>query len=378
MFSVENPLNNRASERSGGDLGYNGFPVSLNYFTALPDPTILHNPNVTIIFKSLSKKDSITKEKSLNEFIQLLDDNENTSVVVDELLILSWIQLYAKLAIDNSRSVRILSHQAQSRILGIVGGKAFSKYLLSSIPIWLQGLYDNDKLVSSSTYKTLLQSFQDNKERVDSKIWITFHEPIINYIVTVVTLENHKSMSDQRYTKEADSFAKYERVLNGSVMMLNKVISLINDNEIKVNKGDRELEQIEELLNLDILWDYLGSSISADTLNLPLFKSLLILIRYIFGNVSTDENNEPNVIISNLNSAKTLYKLVSKKFIKHIKLKPSTKGPNNDIIYSNVILQFWDSIVSLTSFSLLSSLQRKSLKIKKISGNWEGIRVALD
>ncbi|CUM46043.1 unnamed protein product [Debaryomyces fabryi] len=365
MFSVENPLNNRASERSGGDLGYNGFPVSLNYFTALPDPTILHNPNVTIIFKSLSKKDSITKEKSLNEFIQLLDDNENTSVVVDELLILSWIQLYAKLAIDNSRSVRILSHQAQSRILGIVGGKAFSKYLLSSIPIWLQGLYDNDKLVSSSTYKTLLQSFQDNKERVDSKIWITFHEPIINYIVTVVTLENHKSMSDQRYTKEADSFAKYERVLNGSVMMLNKVISLINDNEIKVNKGDRELEQIEELLNLDILWDYLGSSISADTLNLPLFKSLLILIRYIFGNVSTDENNEPNVIISNLNSAKTLYKLVSKKFIKHIKLKPSTKGPNNDIIYSNVILQFWDSIVSLTSFSLLSSLQRKSLKIKK-------------
>lgn len=362
MFSVENSLNDGTS---GGDLGYNGFPVSLNYFTALPDPTILHNPNITIIFKSLLKKDSITKEKSLNDFIQVLDDYDNESVVVDELLILSWIQLYAKLAIDNSRSVRILSHQTQSKLLGIVGGKAFSKYLVSSIPIWLQGLYDNDKLVSSSTYKTLLHSFQDNKERVDSKIWVTFYEPIINYIVTVVNLENHKSLSDQRYTKETDLFAKYERVLNGSVMMLNKVITLINDEEIKVNKGDKELEQIEELLNLDILWDYLGTSISTDTLNLPLFKSLLILIRYIFGIVSKDGINEPNVIIKNLNNAKALYKLVSRKFIKHIKLKPSKKGSNNDILYSNIILQFWDSMISLTGFSLLSPQQRKTLKIKK-------------
>ncbi|CUM51847.1 unnamed protein product [Debaryomyces tyrocola] len=365
MFSVENSLNSGTGGRSGGDLGYNGFPVSLNYFTALPDPTILHNPNVTIIFKSLLKKDSITKEKSLNDFIQVLDDYDNESVVVDDLLILSWIQLYAKLAIDNSRSVRILSHQTQSKLLGIVGGKAFSKYLVSSIPIWLQGLYDNDKLVSSSTYKTLLHSFQDNKERVDSKIWVTFYEPIINYIVTVVNLENHKSLSDQRYTKETDSFAKYERVLNGSVMMLNKVINLINDGEIKVNKGDKELEQIEELLNLDILWDYLGTSISADTLNLPLFKSLLILIRYIFGNVPKDGSDEPNVIIKNLNNPKALYKLVSRKFIKHVKLKPSKKGSNNDIIYSNIILQFWDSMISLTGFSLLSPQQRKALKIKK-------------
>lgn len=365
MFSVDNSLNNGASGRSGGDLGYNGFPVSLNYFTALPDPTILHNPNVTIIFKSLLKKDSITKEKSLNDLIQVLDDYDNEPVVVDELLILSWIQLYAKLAIDNSRSVRILSHQTQSKLLGIVGGKAFSKYLLSSIPIWLQGLYDNDKLVSSSTYKTLLHSFQDNKERVDSKIWVTFYEPIINYIVTVVNLENHKSLSDQRYTKETDSFAKYERVLNGSVMMLNKVITLINDGEIKVYKGDKELEQIEELLNLDILWDYLGTSISTDSLNLPLFKSLLILIRYIFGNVSTEENNEPNVIVKSLTNAKALYKLVSRKFIKHIKLKPSKKGSNNDIIYSNIILQFWDSMISLTGFSLLLPQLRKTLKIKK-------------
>ena len=83
MFSVENSLNDGTS---GGDLGYNGFPVSLNYFTALPDPTILHNPNITIIFKSLLKKDSITKEKSLNDFIQVLDDYDNESVVVDEAI----------------------------------------------------------------------------------------------------------------------------------------------------------------------------------------------------------------------------------------------------------------------------------------------------
>lgn len=364
MFSVDHSFNNDIGTTSNGDLGYNGFPVSLNYFTALPDPSSLHNPNLTIIFKSLLKKDSITKEKSLNDFILLLTDLENCKLV-DDLLILSWIQLYAKLAIDNSRSVRILSHQVHAKIFELTGGKAFSKYLMSSIPIWLQGIYDNDRLVSGSTYKTLLQSFQNNKERVDSKVWIMFSEQIINYVATVSNSETHKSLSDQRYTKEADSIAKYERVLNGSILMLTKIISLINTNEIKIKNVDNELEQIDRLLNLETLWDYLGSSISMDSLNLPLFKSLLILIRSIFGNVSTSSNNDTNIITSNLPNIKAIYKLVSKKFIKHVKLKPSKKGTNNDIIFSNVILQFWDTIISLTGFSLLIPSDKRTLKIKK-------------
>lgn len=41
---------------TSGDLGYEGFPVTLNYFTGLPDPSIIHSPTLVIIFKSLLKK----------------------------------------------------------------------------------------------------------------------------------------------------------------------------------------------------------------------------------------------------------------------------------------------------------------------------------
>ena len=83
------------ADSSGDDLGYNGFPVSLNYFSGLPDVSSLENSNLVVIFKSLMKKDSITKEKSLNDFSNIIDEE----LVKDENLIVSWLQMYPKLAI---------------------------------------------------------------------------------------------------------------------------------------------------------------------------------------------------------------------------------------------------------------------------------------
>lgn len=107
---------------AGGELGYNGFPISLNYFTALPDPNHLHDGNATIIFKSLLKKDAITKEKSLNDLVKFIDNESSGGV--EDLLIISWLQMYPKLAIDDSRNVRLLAHQVQAKLLEKVGGKA--------------------------------------------------------------------------------------------------------------------------------------------------------------------------------------------------------------------------------------------------------------
>ena len=327
---------------TSGDLGYEGFPVTLNYFTGLPDPSIIHSPTLVIIFKSLLKKDSITKERSLNDLIQALDNPEHSESFQDDLTIISWIQMYPKLAIENSRTVRALAHQVQGKFLKIVGGKAFSKYLKSSIPIWLQGLFDNDKTVSTSTMKSLMDSFQNDKSKVD-KLWLIFYDQIVNYCTTCISSETHESLSDQRYIKELDSFVKYDRILNGSIQLLIKLMSLEN-----------ETSEIERLLLQERLWDYLGSSINDDTLNLNLFKSLLALVKSIF----VTEANQPNKFIANLDDAKSLFKLVSKKFIKLVRLKSKTP-----IIYSNVILQLWDTLIVLTNFSNISN--RASLKIKK-------------
>lgn len=284
-----------------GDLGYNDFPVSLNYITALPDVSLIPNPDIVVIFKSLSKKDPKTKEKALQELLGVTD--------VEDMTIISWIQMYPKLALDNSRVVRLLCHQIQERFLSIVGGKAFSKYLKSSLPIWLMGLYDTDKSVSSTAFKTLSSTFDSEKLE---KTWMIFKEQIINLIATIINIETEETLSDKRYTNESEMTMKYNRALIGAINMLAKY----------------PLEQVN-VLNSDQVWDHMRTD------DLALLRTLLSLI------------------ISMPNEAmESLYKLISKKFFK-IKLKSS-----QPIIYSNVILQFWQSILKMTMFGIDHKLKK--------------------
>lgn len=338
------------SSLGSGDLGYDGYSVTLNYFTALPNPNIIPDAKIAVFFKSLLKKDSITKEKSLGELLEALNDKQNESSIQDDLTIISWVQSYPKLAIDNSRTVRILAHQVQSKFLQVVGGKAYSKHLKSSLPVWVLGLFDSDKVVATATYRSFLDSFQD-KERVD-KVWIIFYDQILNFIITAITLETHESLSDKRYTKEVDSLAKYERVLNGCLLMLVKIIGLFNNGTLTTTP------ELETILTSDTIWEYLGTCISDNTLNLLLFKTILVLIKTLFDS----NDNKPNKFIMSLNDSKGIYKVVSKKFIKNVKLKPSSKSASAGILYSNVIIQFWDTLSTLTEFT---SLPIESLKIKK-------------
>lgn len=341
---------------SSGDLGYNGFPVSLNYFSAIPEVTTINDPNLVIIFKSLLKKDSTTKEKSLTDLSTLINDPRNSDLFKDDIVIISWVQLYPKLALDNSRNVRTLSHKIQADFLAVVGGKSFSKYLKSSMPIWLLGLFDSDKTMASTTYKYLLESFQNDREKVE-KIWVIFQKQIITYVNTIVNSETRESLSDQRYTKEDDSYAKYERALNGGIMMITKIILVINSS----TDIDEELvSQVEALLSSESLWAYFSRSV--DTFNIPLFKSYLILIKSVF---QLADDNTPNQFTQRLSEVKSVYKFISKTFIKNVKLKPTNKSSSGAIIYSNVIIQFWDSIIALTNFSTLAEPFKKSMKIKK-------------
>lgn len=330
------------ADSSGDDLGYNGFPVSLNYFSGLPDVNSLENSNVVVIFKSLMKKDSITKEKSLAEFSKLIDEES----INDDHLIMLWLQLYPKLAIDNSRNVRILAHQIQSTILIKVGGKSFSKYLKTCLPVWLLGLYDPDKQVSNAVHKGLLESFQQDTERVNVKIWGIFKDAILNIIQTIVCQETEESLSDARYTKQEDSRAKYERILDASISILIKMLSLIDKGEISIVPSDDSCQIISQSLSLEKLWDHLGPCLDKNTMNVLLFKSLLSLLKIMYSSSANIEAAFPEL--------KNLYKLTSKKFIKHVKLSPKSSQ-----LYAPFILQFWDLLVTMTNFPSLTSLKVK-------------------
>lgn len=337
-----------------GDLGYNGFVVSLFYLIPVEVEQI-SDPNVVIALKGLTRKNSVTKEKRLAEFLRMLCDN--VIDFNDTIILMCWIQLYPRLAIDSSKTVRLLSHQIQATYLAKVGGKDYSRYLKSSIPSWLQSLYD-EKSIASSSYKLLLDSFANDKEKVDAKIWIVFHEQIINYCHAVLVHENASSLTDERSETADDVLLKYYRAQNGAMQMLLKIMILAsNTHEFAIS--ERARKQINEIFTHEPFWDGLGLCCAGDSINVGVFKAYLNLIKFLF---TANENKTPSQFASEFSDLKGVYKIVSKKFIKHVKLQTNT---GSTIVYSSIMLDFWQALTALTAATSWESASRKKYKIKK-------------
>lgn len=337
-----------------GELGFNGFPISLFYLTPI-DTDGIQDPNVLIALKNLPKKNAITREKRLAEFQRMLADS--LFDVTDYSILTCWLQTYPRLAVDSLKTVRLLVHQIQQLYMEKYGAKEFTKYLKSSLPIWLQGLYD-EKSISGVVREQLLASFQRNESTVDSKLWVVFHEQIINYCYAVLVHESASTLTDERSEAPEDAAMKYERAMNASLMMLLKLIRMCNCSELLMS--DSALRQANEILTLDKVWDYLGVCLSGETFNSTLFRTFLALVKELF----SLSDSQPLPFTSGLGDVKAVYKTVSKKFIKHVKTLSSEKMPS-EIIYSSTVLPLMEALISLTAFSSITQIGLKQVTLKK-------------
>lgn len=246
-----------------GNLGSAGLDVTLNYFTNQPDFLSVSNADLAIIFKSLSKKDPKTKEKALNDLLSIIEEK---STEFDDIAVVCWVKLYPKIALDNSKDVRAMTHQIQGTLLKILGSKRYGKYLKITMPIWLMGTMDPDKSVSRTAARLLLDNFQGDETKFE-KVWEIFEEQIINLVGSVATIESPETLSDPRYLSDSEIQIKYDRTLMVSIDML-----------LKIYKKCQLVTSIELILDLDVIWERFVHSVKEDTMNLRLFKCILTLI----------------------------------------------------------------------------------------------------
>ncbi|KAI5967627.1 hypothetical protein CANMA_002807 [Candida margitis] len=319
-----------SSEGFTGNLGYKELDVTLNYFTNQPDVSSVSNAELAIIFKSLSKKDPKTKEKALNDLLSVI---EKESINFDDLAVICWVKLYPKIALDNFKDVRIMTHQIQGTLLKVLGSKRYGKYLKITMPIWLMGVKDPDKNVARTATRLLLDNFQGDETKFE-KVWEIFEDQILNLIGSVVTIETPETLSDPRYVSESEIQIKYDRVLMVCIEML-----------LQVFKGSSQsVSSIESILVSEVIWERLIYSVKEDSMNLALFKCILTLILSVF--------SKENHLLESMDY-KPLYKTVSKAIMK-VKFGKSKPG----IIYSTVILPFWQVLIQLARFSKRNELSK--------------------
>ncbi|GAV29644.1 hypothetical protein PMKS-003145 [Pichia membranifaciens] len=304
-------------------LGTNGFEVSLNYITGIPDPKLLLCSNtLKLAFKSLLKRDSSTKEKSISAMLEYV--RENPAELDDDLTIMTWVQMYPKLSIDDSKKVRSVAHQIQSQFVFTLG-KSYVKYLRDTIGVWLSGVFDADRSTARACRESIDFAFGSKKDKI-SNLWKIFTFQIVQYSHQVLAYENKDTLSDERFSTKDESEAKYLRVLQASILVV--VHALIENDSATLNENTTSL--LSSIFSQENLLDAFSSKdFSLKKSAYMAFKSLVI-------------SKHVDSIMD-----KHSYKALSKAMIKGIKFDSKV----NSILYSNVIITIMDTLVCVTSYN---------------------------
>ncbi|KAH3672139.1 hypothetical protein WICPIJ_010133 [Wickerhamomyces pijperi] len=313
-------------------LGYNGFEVSLNYISGIPDPNIVGNSQLKLIFKSLMKRDELTKEKALTEFINFIKDEGNISNLKDDLVLITWIQLYPKLATSESKTVRAQAHQVQTMLI-LRLKKTIMKYLKDSVPVLFTGLFDMDSSVANSTNKNLLLCFNEDQSKVDN-LWIMFQPQILNFVEQVLNVEKVETLSDDRVVVSDEALLKYLRLVNATISMFTQLLQICVKSEEKFQEN---IDKYQDVLLYENLWHYL--LINSNPNNQRIYKTLIHAINVITA-------VKPDLL------TKKSWKLISKRIFKAITFaKRVDPTLTNSLVYSSVIIPTLSTIINLGSIN---------------------------
>lgn len=291
-----------------------------------------------MIFKSLLKRDSTTKERALNELLTIL--NSSPEPVIPDDVHWAWTQIYPKISIDVSRSVRIVAQKVQGKICTLLG-KRSAKYLKYSIPCWIFGIYDTDRMVASATQQSLDSVFATPEKR--ESLYTVFLEHILDFIYNLITNESIESLSDERYVSKEESEAKYYRTLRSGILTLSYLVVNVLP---KIKSGSKFDTKFNQILNDDNIWKLSYSS------DVNLSRATLDLILKLFS--SKEKNNWADLVKDRVAVA-----LIAKG------LSSSSSFVAVDFLQALIKLTQYDPDVWTTVSSKKAPLTRLSSYIKK-------------
>ncbi|KAK4903385.1 hypothetical protein LTR27_000316 [Elasticomyces elasticus] len=218
---------------------------ALSYIQEPPDYSAIDDVNLVVAFKNLSKKDSTTKAKALED-IQTYASQPDQDV--EEGLLEAWVKLYPRLSIDSARRVRQLAQVCNGTICSRSGKRA-AKHLPKIAGPWLAGSYDSDRAAAKAAQEALAQVFS-SPEKI-SGLKKTFQSAILSYCRDALLHETVLTLSDERTVSPDDAATTYARVVATSLAVVTNILGELPQEEIAKHE-----QLYEELLGQSKLWDF--------------------------------------------------------------------------------------------------------------------------
>ncbi|KAI4457621.1 zinc finger protein [Holotrichia oblita] len=206
----------RSAELLGNSISqFTGFSTIKDACFTLPTLTLamtddtdsMIDSNFQLVLKKMSKKDSTTKLKALQEFTDLVKSSDQETIK------------------NADHKVREATHSSHHQVV-LKAKRNLAPYLKQLAGAWFTSQYDTYAPAASAATRSFEDAFPPNK--IQEAI-IYCQEEILNYIYDNLVVQTVQSLNNTLKGTTEDAEAKYERVvissLHGYSLYINKVSS---------------------------------------------------------------------------------------------------------------------------------------------------------
>ena len=187
----------KAAEMLSSGFSVNGFQT----MSIAGDEYASLDPSLRLVLKKISKRDSVTKQKAVEELTLLLAGNENFV----QQIILPWEALFNKLALDIDRKVREATLNCHCQIVKSAS-KQIAPILKNIIGTWIISRFDQSKEVSNLSKSSFEQCFAQKQ----AQVLIFCQDDLMGFIKLTVLEQSAESMSDPRFSSKEEIIDKFE------------------------------------------------------------------------------------------------------------------------------------------------------------------------
>lgn len=132
------------------------------------------------LFRLMTKKCSITRQKALAEFTADISTNETSDSI--KLILQYWPTIYSQVANDAVAEVRIEAQKAQFAV-ATVGGKELAIALRQLAPVWIKSRFDINEESASIALHSFNNTFPHKLKAVLKFCQTEFLQMILNHVL---------------------------------------------------------------------------------------------------------------------------------------------------------------------------------------------------
>ncbi|GFN93637.1 E3 ubiquitin-protein ligase listerin-like [Plakobranchus ocellatus] len=233
-----------------GFIGFSTQPAFVPVSEVFDEAESALDGDFRLILRKLSKRDTVTKIKALQEFSSLCSCKEEDVV---KAIVPFWPRIYNKIAIDVDHKVRELAQKATASLASKTG-KAMAPHLKSIMGMWVVSMCDTYPTVASAANQAFTSRFPGAKQAEAIRFC---RAEIVECLSKNILNHSKQTLSDPQTTSDEDMEAKYHRVVTSSLQGLRKVLGILPLDFVAASMTD----DMTTLLESSAFWKHAKSPV---------------------------------------------------------------------------------------------------------------------